>query len=88
MSAEPVDLASEHSLTREIQTYEARKAELLREAAGKYVLIRGEEVAGTFDDQMAAVRFGVRTYGVVPFLVRRIEEVESPIYLLSPSQGA
>jgi hypothetical protein len=66
-------------LDEELREYEARRAELVRSALGKWVLIKGHEVLGTFDAEMDAVRHGFRTLGHVPFFVRRIAPVDLPL---------
>lgn len=65
-------------LERELQTYYKHKADLLSKAKGKYVLIKGEEIIGIFPRQFAAINQGYRQLGTVPFLVKRIIEVEGP----------
>jgi hypothetical protein len=66
------------ALEAELATYEARREELLASAEGKYVLIKGEEVAGVYDSQEDAVREGYRRFGNVPFLVKQVLRVEVP----------
>src|SRR2546421_4846741 len=68
--------ASDPLLRRERRTYEARKAELLREAEGRFVLINGDTVVDFFDTYLDAAREGWRRFGNVPLLVKRIQETE------------
>jgi hypothetical protein len=70
-------------LEREIKTYEREKDELLGRAAGKFVLIHDEEIVGEYESQADAIGEGYRRFGNVPFLVKRIEEFETPINFLS-----
>lgn len=70
-------------LDTELDTYEKNRERLLGEHAGKYVLIHGEEVVGAYESKMDAIRLGYRTFGNVPFLVKRVVEVETPEYLVS-----
>ena len=72
-----------HVLDQEIDTYERNREQLLAKAEDEYVLIKGEHIAGTFESQMDAVREGVRQFGDVPFLVKRIEAVETPVQFTS-----
>jgi hypothetical protein len=65
-------------LDTELATYAEHRDELLRAAEGKYVLIRGHEVAGIFDEEMEAVAEGHRRFGMVPILVKEIVRVERP----------
>jgi len=59
------------ALERELQTYKNRLTELLAHE-GKFVLIRGDEVAGTWDTYEDALRAGYDKFGLNPFLVKRI----------------
>ena len=67
-------------LERERQTYEAKKAELLVNSAGKYVVIHGDQVAGVWDTQDDALRAGYERFQLEPFLVKEITEVERVHY--------
>lgn len=73
-------------LERELRTYEQRKAEWLASHSGQFVLLKGTEVAGWFDTELAAYTAGVRRFGTVAFLVRRVQETEpsvaAPAYTL------
>ncbi len=68
-------------LDRELATFERAKANLLATARGKYVLIHGDEVAGTFESQNDAINEGWRRFGFVPILTKRIVEFERPVYM-------
>lgn len=63
------------ALEREVATYEAHLMDLLA-SQGKYVLIRGDEIAGVFDTYEAALDRGYQEYGPVPFLVKVIQPAE------------
>ena len=71
-------------LKRELDTYAAHRDELLREAHGKFVLIHGTELAGIYDSQMAAIAAGYGRFGNVPFLVKQIVPVETPLPFSAP----
>jgi hypothetical protein len=67
---------------REIAPYREHLAQLLRELAGRFVLIKGTDILGTFPDRSAALREGYSRFGVVvPFPVRQIVNLESVVYL-------
>jgi hypothetical protein len=70
-------------LDRELETYAAHKGELLASDRGKIVLIKNDEVCGTFDTQMDAIRDGYRRFGNVPFLVKQVVEVDVPAWFAS-----
>ena len=69
------------ALAEEIATYRDRLPQLLREQAGRFVLIKGASILGTFPDRSTALREGYRRFGVVPFLVRQIADPEPVVYL-------
>ncbi len=63
-------------LDEEVQTYENRKPELLGTSEGKFVLIKGGEVAGIYESETDAITDGYNRFGNVPFLVRQVLRVE------------
>jgi hypothetical protein len=65
-------------LQQELETFEAHRAELLGQAPGKFALVHSDQVAGIFDTEADAIREGYRQFGNVPFLVKRIEAVDTP----------
>jgi hypothetical protein len=67
-------------LAEEMATYRDRLPELLGRQ-GQYVLIRGDEVGGVFQDRSEALREGYRRFGIVPFLVRQITASEPVVDL-------
>jgi hypothetical protein len=71
-------------LSREQEVYEAHREQLLGEALGKFVLIRGDEIIATYDTERDAINEGYRRFGNVPFLVRRVAAVDEPANFLSP----
>jgi hypothetical protein len=70
-------------LDTELETYEKNRERLVSEHKGEYVLIHGEEVVGAYESKMDAIRLGYKKFGNVPFLVKRIVEIETPEYLVS-----
>jgi hypothetical protein len=69
------------ALAEERATYFDRLPELVREHEGRFVLIKGQNVAGVFCDHSAALREGYRRFGIVPFLVRQVAATEPVVYL-------
>ncbi len=65
------------ALEKELETYRKMLPTLLQDQ-GKFVVICGEEVLGTFVDYGDALSAGYKKYGLKPFLVKKIEEVETP----------
>ena len=70
-------------LNREMETYRQKLPELLKKRKGHYVVIHGEEVVGIWKNEGDAVREGYIKLGHVPFLVKRIQKVEKPVYYFS-----
>ncbi len=71
------------TLDLELGTYDAKREELLASAEGKFVLIKGEEMAGVYDSQEDAVRQGYGQFGNVPFLVKQVLRVDEPYRFVS-----
>lgn len=63
-------------LQEERQYFDANRERLLREHRGKFALIEGSELIGTFDTDENAYAEGVERFGNQPFLIRRIEETD------------
>ena len=55
-----------------LDTFERSKNDLLRHAAGKWVLINEDQVVSTFESRTDALRAGYRQFGNVPFLVHPV----------------
>jgi hypothetical protein len=70
-------------LEKELATYEAEKKNLLSGTEGKFVLIRDGNVIGVFDSFNEAVKSGYEKFGNVPFLVKQIVAVETPVNFVS-----
>ncbi len=74
-------------LAQELKAYREHLESLLGSHEGQFVLIYGSDLLGTFDNQLDAVRQGYRELGNVPFLVKRIERVETPLSIVSNLLG-
>jgi len=74
-------------LAIELKTYEDNSESLLAAHEGKFVLIHGEEVLGAFDSQSDAIAWGYRELGNVPFLVKQVVKVETPLSFVSNLLG-
>lgn len=59
-------------LDKEIATFDAKKNELEKHHLGKFVVIRGDEVVGTWDTMDAAATEAVRKFCRGPYLIRQI----------------
>jgi hypothetical protein len=68
------------TLDRELRFYRSHLDDLLGPGdvnEGKHVVIKGEDIAGVCDTFEEALRVGYDRYGLGPFLIRKIERVET-----------
>lgn len=63
-------------LKEELETYWKNKKKLVDESNGRYVLIKGTSIIGIYESEKDALQDGITRFGNVPFLVKKIEEVE------------
>ncbi len=71
----------------ELRTYAQHKDSLLAKSPGKFVLIKGDEVVGAYESEMDAIAQGYDRFGNVPFLVKRVVDVESPANFVNNHVG-
>lgn len=67
------------NLQQEIATYHRHLPELLGQH-GRFVLIKGTEVAGIFDSYRDALTAGYERFQLSSFLVKQITVLNSPRY--------
>jgi hypothetical protein len=67
------------ALEKELQTYCDKRSELLAHE-GKFVLIHADEISGIWDTYEDALKVGYDKYGLLPFLVKRIEAMDTVNY--------
>ena len=70
-------------LEKELAYFERERERLLEEAEGKYVLIYGEDLLGTYESEEDAISEGYRRCGNVPFLVMQIVRLQTPESIIS-----
>jgi hypothetical protein len=68
------------ALERELATFQQERTRLLAEHPGKFALIHGEAVDSVWDTAEDALDAGYARFGLEPFLVQEIVEVERPRY--------
>lgn len=68
---------TQDNLKEELKTYEDNKEKLVAESEGKYVLISGKKVLSTWETYEDALQAGYTACGLKPFLVKKIEGIES-----------
>ncbi len=61
-------------LEKELKTFDKRKEQLLVEAKGRFVLIKGDEVLADFASYEDALSEGYRRFGNESFLVQEVQE--------------
>ncbi len=67
------------NLQTEIAFYESKREELMNNHLGEWVLIRGNELIGTFESFEVAAQEAVKRFGSGPYLIRQVGA--SPIIL-------
>lgn len=74
-------------LEEERQFYAENLANWLGQYPGKFVLVKGRELIGTFDTNEEALAEGARRFGLAPFLVRRVQERQEDISIPALTLG-
>jgi hypothetical protein len=69
------------SLNRELAVYATNLRRWLEDHRNAHVLIKGDEVVGFYETRDEALAAGYSRFGVVPLLVKQIQESE-PIYYI------
>ena len=64
-------------LTKELQTYQAHREQLLQKAKGRFVLIKGDAIIGDFGSYDDALSQGYARFGNAVFLVKEVKEDET-----------
>jgi len=60
---------------------------VLARAKGKFALIKGDTLVGTFDSQLEAIRAGYDEFGNESFLVKQVTAVDIPMNFTSFNIG-
>jgi hypothetical protein len=66
-------------LEQELATFDRELPQLLKVMRGRYVLIHGDTVDGSWGTEDEAYEAGCEKFGLGPFLVMLVEENEKPI---------
>lgn len=65
------------ALKDELKFFKAEVGELIdRYGEGKFVVVKGQDVRGPFDNHVNAYEAGIQEFGIVPFLIRRLAKQE------------
>ena len=62
----------------ELRYFNEHRFELLRVAAGRFALVKGDALIGIFVSETAAIRHGYEVLGNVAFLVKQVTEADIP----------
>jgi hypothetical protein len=65
-------MAEKNPLQTELNFYEKNKQEYLKLYNGQFVLIKGEQLIGTFTTDAEAYRAGLEKFGNEPFLIKQV----------------
>jgi hypothetical protein len=68
------------TLEKELETYRQKLPAMLLEE-GKFALIHGNQVVGTFDTYADALSEGYKLFKLDPFLVKQIQAVEQAHFI-------
>ncbi len=71
------------ALATELRTFERHRVELLQDHAGKHALIKGSEVVGIFENDVAAAEAGYARFGLSQFLVKQVVAEDAPLMIMS-----
>lgn len=63
-------------LKKELETFNKNKEKPVETDLGRYALVKDSRVIGCFDTENDAIKIGLERFGNVPFLVKKIEQVE------------
>jgi hypothetical protein len=66
-------------LEKELETFKKELPTLINDE-GKFVLIHGTEIAGTFSSYEDAIKIGYEKFHLEPFLVKQINQIEQVSY--------
>jgi hypothetical protein len=64
------------ALEEEMGYYAQHREDLLSRYEWKFVLIKGSELVGNFDNAQAAYQEGLRRFGNTPFLIKQVVREE------------
>jgi len=59
-------------LEEELKYYSQHRSEFLPKYEWKYLLIKGSDLLGAFDNAQDAYQEGLRRFGNVPFLIKQV----------------
>lgn len=70
-------------LELETKYFESKLPQLIQSDPGKFVLIKDEQIYGTFAAMMDALKSGYEKFKKEPFFVRQILPVQEPLHFIN-----
>jgi hypothetical protein len=74
-------------LAEERKFFAEQQSEWKKAHVGKFILVKGKQLTGTFNRAEDAVAEGARRFGTEPFLVRNVEQTENEVYIPALALG-
>jgi hypothetical protein len=65
-------MSNQMPLQSEYDFYTKNKADLVQKYSGKFIVIKDEEIIGSFDTDSDAYKAGLLRFGIVPFFITRV----------------
>jgi len=75
-------------LEKEIKYFKSKKSEFLKTYLNQFVLIKDEELIGSYTTEAEAYKAGVEKFGNEPFLIKQVMEKEETISFPALMVGA
>lgn len=75
------------ALEQELKFFAENKTKLTKAHFGKFVLVKGSELIGVFDNAETALAEGAKRFGTESFLVRQLNPEEKDIYIPALALG-
>lgn len=75
-------------LEDELEFFDSQKEKLLKHHKGQFALIKGRKLLGTYTTWGEAFDAGVKLFGNVPFLIKRVQEEEEVVQFPALIVGA
>ncbi len=81
-------MAQKTTLQTELHFYEKNKQEYLKLYKGQFVLIKEEQLIGTFTTDAEAYKAGLEQFGNQPFLIKQVLEDDTKVSYPALTVGA
>jgi hypothetical protein len=80
-------MSEQFPLQTELEYFQKHKQEYLNLYKGQFVLIKGEEFAGSFTTEAEAYKAGLEKFGNQPFLIKQVLDDDGTVSYPSLSIG-